>query len=98
MQHASATGKMLEEILGGCTNPDPAQHGMTTEEERAASDVQVRDKTHTMQLSDVVSMSMTNKLDAGLGHVVTAHQVCLRRRTNNYSMACAAPASLIMAM
>lgn len=42
MQHAAATGKMLEEILAGCTNPDPAQHGMTTEEERAASNVQVR--------------------------------------------------------
>lgn len=41
MQHAAATGKMLEEILAGCTNPDPAQHGMTTEEERAASNVQV---------------------------------------------------------
>lgn len=41
MQHAAATAKMLEEILAGCTNPDPAQHGMTTEEERAASNVQV---------------------------------------------------------
>lgn len=42
MQHAAATAKMLEEILAGCTNPDPAQHGMTTEEEQTASNVQVR--------------------------------------------------------
>jgi hypothetical protein len=41
MQHAASTAKMLEEILAGCTNPDPAQHGMTTEEERTASSVQV---------------------------------------------------------
>lgn len=40
MQHAAATARMLEEILAGCTSPDPAQHGMTTEEERAASNVQ----------------------------------------------------------
>lgn len=40
MQHAAATAKMLEEILAGCTNPDPSQHGMTTEEERTASNVQ----------------------------------------------------------
>lgn len=41
MQHAAATAQMLQEILAGCTSPDPAQHGMTTEEERAASKVQV---------------------------------------------------------
>jgi hypothetical protein len=45
MQHAAATAKVLEDILAGCTNPDPAQHGMTTEEERAASNVQVSLRT-----------------------------------------------------
>lgn len=42
MQHAAATAHMVQEILAGCTHPDPAQHGMTTEDERTASSVQVR--------------------------------------------------------
>eukprot|EP00878_Enallax_costatus_P025746 GHUV01027572.1.p1 GENE.GHUV01027572.1~~GHUV01027572.1.p1 ORF type:complete len:414 (+),score=163.76 GHUV01027572.1:164-1405(+) len=40
MQHAAGTASLVQEILAGCADPDPAQHGMTTEEERAASNVQ----------------------------------------------------------
>lgn len=41
MQHAATTAAMVQEILAGCADPDPAQHGMTSEEERAASYVHV---------------------------------------------------------
>jgi len=41
MQHAAAMASVVEEILAGCADPDPAQYGMTSEEERAESGVQV---------------------------------------------------------
>eukprot|EP00775_Hariotina_reticulata_P011152 gene11152-11304_t len=40
MQHAAATASLVEEILAGCADPDPAQYGMSSEEERTASGVQ----------------------------------------------------------
>jgi hypothetical protein len=41
MQHAAATATAVQEVLAGCADPDPAVHGMTSEEERSASNVQV---------------------------------------------------------
>jgi hypothetical protein len=41
MQHAAATAMAVQEVLAGCADPDPAAHGMTSEEERSASNVQV---------------------------------------------------------
>ncbi|WIA29612.1 hypothetical protein OEZ86_012099 [Tetradesmus obliquus] len=40
MQHAAATAMAVQEVLAGCSDPDPAAHGMTSEEERSASNVQ----------------------------------------------------------
>eukprot|EP00877_Chromochloris_zofingiensis_P001237 jgi/Chrzof1/11113/Cz05g24080.t1 len=37
MQHAATMGQCVQVILAGSTDPDPCQHGMTTEEERSAS-------------------------------------------------------------
>ncbi len=37
MRYAHTLSLGVEQLLEGSTDPDPAQHGMTTEEERAAS-------------------------------------------------------------
>jgi hypothetical protein len=37
MTHASAMANIVQQLLVGSTDPDPAQHGMTVDEERAAS-------------------------------------------------------------
>ncbi|KAF6257921.1 P-loop containing nucleoside triphosphate hydrolase protein [Scenedesmus sp. NREL 46B-D3] len=37
MQHAAATASAVQEVLAGCADPDPAAHGMTSEEERSAA-------------------------------------------------------------
>lgn len=37
MRFASIVAAGVEQLLAGSTDPDPAQHGMTTDEERAAS-------------------------------------------------------------
>lgn len=37
MQHVFALANHVTALLNGATDPDPSQHGMTTEEERASS-------------------------------------------------------------
>ena len=37
MQHIFAMANHVTALLNGATDPDPSQHGMTTEEERASS-------------------------------------------------------------
>lgn len=37
MQHVFAMANHVTALLNGATDPDPSQHGMTTEEERASS-------------------------------------------------------------
>ena len=37
MQHVFTVARRVAALLDGATDPDPAQHGLTTEEERAAS-------------------------------------------------------------
>lgn len=37
MQHVFALASHVTALLNGATDPDPSQHGMTTEEERASS-------------------------------------------------------------
>jgi hypothetical protein len=37
MKHVSTVADNVQLLLSGSTDPDPEQHGMTTEEERAAS-------------------------------------------------------------
>lgn len=37
MKHAAAVAGSVQQLLTGSTEPDPGQHGLTTDEERAAS-------------------------------------------------------------
>ena len=37
MQHVFALANHVTALLNGATDPDPSQHGMTTEEEQASS-------------------------------------------------------------
>ena len=37
MQHVHSLAKDVSGLLDGSRNPDPSQHGLTTEEERIAS-------------------------------------------------------------
>jgi hypothetical protein len=37
MKYTSAMANLVQSILNGITDPDPSQHGMTTDEERTAS-------------------------------------------------------------
>jgi hypothetical protein len=37
MRYAAAMANYVQAVLNGSTDPDPAQHGMTTEQERVAS-------------------------------------------------------------
>ena len=37
MQHVFAMASHVTALLNGATDPDPSQHGMTTEEEQASS-------------------------------------------------------------
>lgn len=49
MQHVFAVASRVAALLDGATDPDPAQHGLTTEEERAAAiSTQVRLPLHVL--------------------------------------------------
>ncbi len=37
MRHAAAVAQQVQAILNGSTEPDPTQHGLTSEEERVAA-------------------------------------------------------------
>lgn len=41
MQHAAAISLHLNALLDGATEPDPNQHGLTTDEERSSSVAQM---------------------------------------------------------
>lgn len=49
MRHVFAVASRVAALLDGATDPDPAQHGLTTEEERAAAiSTQVRLPFHAL--------------------------------------------------
>ncbi len=50
MQHVFAVARRVAALLDGGTDPDPAQHGLTTEEERAASTSAQVDRQSTCHL------------------------------------------------
>ena len=54
MQHVFTVARRVAALLDGATDPDPAQHGLTTEEERAASS-----STSTQVLIPIVALHLT---------------------------------------
>lgn len=51
MQHVFAIANQVTALLNGATDPDPSQHGMTTEEERASSSKPQVSKTCSEKVS-----------------------------------------------